>query len=84
MAETQVSTEVGETMPSTECPLYQQPGWRRDFPILRSKTIYGEGLDEDSETHNKSKIDFPGVQEVETFPCVIQSIKMQMQKKKMK
>jgi hypothetical protein len=30
---------------------------------------------------NKSKIDFPGVQEVETFAHVIQSIKMQMQKR---
>lgn len=29
-------------------------------------------------TQNKSKIDFPGVQEVETFAHVIQSIKMQM------
>ena len=36
----------------------------------------------DSYTCNKSKIDFPGVQEVELVPHMIQSMKMQMPKRK--
>ena len=38
-------------------------------------------LDKDSHTCNKSKIDFPGVQEVELIHHMIQSMKMQKQKR---